>query len=378
MVTTRSRSTAIDAPSFGDSASTRLDKDGKSLAPQDEDDEPVCRICLESDDPELGKLIVPCKCSGTARFIHEECLTSWRLADRKNGFYTCGMCGFRYRLRSTVWTNLAQSSSIPLITLGAILVLSVAGGFLACPAMQFAKQYTLSTKPPTNLYRRLKTLGETNFPKSDLILLGDGVREITSVFGSLVGDCRWSSPGEPKWLDIASAEDKAEGSSLFFRKTERLTRCGRLWAYETDAQPVGPLIAAATHVLSGFALLSLTALFLSWHSIQWGLLRSVIRQYRPQWAEKMRVPGLDNEHFLMAGTLVLVFEHGRFWVKTARAEDRLYSPIQLFYVATTLSCMMWTVFLTQKLVRWFIKKRVAKVEGVVLDIRSLPEVKKVQ
>jgi E3 ubiquitin-protein ligase DOA10 len=43
---------------------------------------PVCRICLEpeEEDPiklELNPLITPCKCSGTMRHIHIDCIKSW-------------------------------------------------------------------------------------------------------------------------------------------------------------------------------------------------------------------------------------------------------------------------------------------------------------
>jgi hypothetical protein len=97
-----------------------------------EQDSPTCRFCFGTDSAEeiaeLGALIVPCKCSGTvrslpflslplrlstdlhppkqARFIHPACLDSWRTADRKNGFYACGTCGFKYRLRESMWTKL--------------------------------------------------------------------------------------------------------------------------------------------------------------------------------------------------------------------------------------------------------------------------------
>eukprot|EP00743_Colponemidia_sp_Colp-15_P008916 GILK01009729.1.p1 GENE.GILK01009729.1~~GILK01009729.1.p1 ORF type:complete len:335 (+),score=28.17 GILK01009729.1:46-1005(+) len=36
---------------------------------------PVCRICLENDTQK--KLISPCKCSGSMRWIHEDCLKQW-------------------------------------------------------------------------------------------------------------------------------------------------------------------------------------------------------------------------------------------------------------------------------------------------------------
>lgn len=40
---------------------------------------PVCRICLseEGDDPKTNPLFSPCKCAGTMKYIHLECLQEW-------------------------------------------------------------------------------------------------------------------------------------------------------------------------------------------------------------------------------------------------------------------------------------------------------------
>ncbi|KAK0639345.1 hypothetical protein B0T16DRAFT_432214 [Cercophora newfieldiana] len=86
----------------------------------------TCRICLEvvqptteiddsiasglfsskanvryvSEDPELGRLISPCLCKGSQRYVHEGCLQAWRqaspLSDRN--FWRCPTCQFEYRL----------------------------------------------------------------------------------------------------------------------------------------------------------------------------------------------------------------------------------------------------------------------------------------
>ena len=37
-----------------------------------------CRICFDSNHEERGNLISPCKCSGSQKYIHEECLQRWR------------------------------------------------------------------------------------------------------------------------------------------------------------------------------------------------------------------------------------------------------------------------------------------------------------
>lgn len=37
----------------------------------------ACRICLERNESEDNPLLTPCKCAGTMKFIHLECLQKW-------------------------------------------------------------------------------------------------------------------------------------------------------------------------------------------------------------------------------------------------------------------------------------------------------------
>jgi hypothetical protein len=82
-----------------------------------------CRICLETVQPtfnvpseslpgflqspkvvyedESGRLIRPCMCKGSSKYVHEACLQAWRHADpgygRRN-YWQCPTCGFKYQL----------------------------------------------------------------------------------------------------------------------------------------------------------------------------------------------------------------------------------------------------------------------------------------
>jgi E3 ubiquitin-protein ligase DOA10 len=40
---------------------------------------PICRICLsdEGEDSEINPLFSPCKCAGTMKYIHLNCLQEW-------------------------------------------------------------------------------------------------------------------------------------------------------------------------------------------------------------------------------------------------------------------------------------------------------------
>ncbi|CAI5481089.1 unnamed protein product [Closterium sp. Yama58-4] len=62
----------------------------------DKEDQPQCRICLESDGRDL---IAPCRCKGSARFVHRHCLDQWRATKEGFAFCHCSTCKARFQLR---------------------------------------------------------------------------------------------------------------------------------------------------------------------------------------------------------------------------------------------------------------------------------------
>ncbi|KAK6345425.1 hypothetical protein TWF718_007341 [Orbilia javanica] len=98
-----------------------------------------CRICLdqttEDVDPELGRLISPCKCKGSARYVHEECLRAWRLhSANSQSFYKCPTCHFEYRfLRLKVAQMMASTILVASITTLILLITVYILGFVADP-----------------------------------------------------------------------------------------------------------------------------------------------------------------------------------------------------------------------------------------------------
>ena len=123
----------------------------------------VCRICLEtvlptlhppaenlpgflqgqprgvyeSEDPELGRLLRPCKCKGSSRYVHEGCLQSWRHADPgygKRNYWHCPTCGFQYRLERLTWARWISSSFAQFgLTLSILIFTVFLLGFVADP-----------------------------------------------------------------------------------------------------------------------------------------------------------------------------------------------------------------------------------------------------
>uniref|UniRef100_A0A8C5WC30 RING-type E3 ubiquitin transferase n=1 Tax=Leptobrachium leishanense TaxID=445787 RepID=A0A8C5WC30_9ANUR len=76
----------------------RLKKLKESLLQEDsEEEEDLCRICLMGGDRAENPLISPCQCTGSLRYVHQECMKRWLLARITAGadldtVRTCEMC----------------------------------------------------------------------------------------------------------------------------------------------------------------------------------------------------------------------------------------------------------------------------------------------
>lgn len=99
--------------------------------------QPKARVVYESSDPEQGRLLRPCKCKGSSRYVHEGCLQQWRHADpdySKRNYWHCPTCGFQYRLERLTWAHWISSIWTQIILTLAILLFTVfVLGFIADP-----------------------------------------------------------------------------------------------------------------------------------------------------------------------------------------------------------------------------------------------------
>jgi len=118
-----------------------------------------CRICLETVQPtfnvpsqslpgflqssnvvyedESGRLIRPCMCKGSSKYVHEACLQAWRHADPSYGrrnYWQCPTCGFKYRL-ARLGVGRFIGSAAAQVGLTAIILISIVFilGFVADP-----------------------------------------------------------------------------------------------------------------------------------------------------------------------------------------------------------------------------------------------------
>ena len=55
-----------------------------------------CRVCRTTN--EGSKLYAPCKCDGSIRYVHQECLEMW-LRHKNSGVEVCELCGHTYNFK---------------------------------------------------------------------------------------------------------------------------------------------------------------------------------------------------------------------------------------------------------------------------------------
>ncbi|XP_033121402.1 E3 ubiquitin-protein ligase MARCH8-like [Anneissia japonica] len=85
------------------------------------DDMPLCRICQEKMGIKgKDKLISPCGCSGSSKFIHIRCLQKWT---RTKGSNICEICNKQYEQKYLKLPRLTTSEENTLVSALIILVL---------------------------------------------------------------------------------------------------------------------------------------------------------------------------------------------------------------------------------------------------------------
>ncbi|KAL1884329.1 hypothetical protein VTK73DRAFT_23 [Phialemonium thermophilum] len=94
------------------------------------------RVTYISEDPELGRLLSPCRCKGSQKYVHEGCLQAWRqsapLSERN--FWRCPTCQFEYRIERLRWGRWVSSRLTRGILTLAIVTFSIfLLGFVADP-----------------------------------------------------------------------------------------------------------------------------------------------------------------------------------------------------------------------------------------------------
>lgn len=70
-------------------------------------------VTYESEDG--GRLLRPCLCKGSQKYVHEQCLQAWRLQDplANRNYWQCPTCRYKYRLERMTWGRWISSTGKP-------------------------------------------------------------------------------------------------------------------------------------------------------------------------------------------------------------------------------------------------------------------------
>ncbi|KTW28484.1 hypothetical protein T552_01744 [Pneumocystis carinii B80] len=118
---------------------------GATSSESDEKDTPICRICYGGleDQSTLGRLISPCRCQGTIKWVHVKCLLQWRIKSKSSkSYYRCDQCHYEYLfLRPQLSAILVSYPSLLLCTLLVFIGLSFIAGFVIKLIFYFGFEY---------------------------------------------------------------------------------------------------------------------------------------------------------------------------------------------------------------------------------------------
>ncbi|ORX39388.1 hypothetical protein BD324DRAFT_619492 [Kockovaella imperatae] len=157
-----------------------IDADDDDVPSPSEDRQ--CRICFAGvdDEPTSGKLISPCLCTGSMRYVHVNCINAWRgTGSNAKAFLECPQCHHQYRLRRTLVSGLATSRPV-LFILTTILftILTILNGALlhfglhTLPSIR-EKIFTART-PVSNVFDFNKDEDDYWVNDSTVIIVGGG------------------------------------------------------------------------------------------------------------------------------------------------------------------------------------------------------------
>ncbi|KAF9963716.1 hypothetical protein BGZ65_000262 [Modicella reniformis] len=131
-------------------------------------DERQCRICLGGAEEEkaLGRLISPCLCKGSMKYVHVECLNAWRTRSPKpESHYKCDTCKYSFSFRRTAFARyLAHPMTLFVLTVVVFVMAVFAAGFAMKLLLYLMAEESLEFVYPGNpedyddaqLARRLK------------------------------------------------------------------------------------------------------------------------------------------------------------------------------------------------------------------------------
>ena len=124
--------------------------------------QPAPTVTYTSTDPSLGRLLRPCNCKGTSKYVHEGCLQAWRHADPSYGrrnYWQCPTCGYRYKLERMAWGKWISSTATQMTLTASIFVVALfLMGFIADPIINFYSEPWSVFYAPSSLTDRVEPI----------------------------------------------------------------------------------------------------------------------------------------------------------------------------------------------------------------------------
>ncbi|GAA5898641.1 hypothetical protein JCM6882_000886 [Rhodosporidiobolus microsporus] len=301
-------------------------------------DQPVCRICFDGPDEEMGKLFSPCLCSGTSRFVHQACLEQWRQASRNaRSFYACDLCKYQYRFRRTALARIVTSKvTVTLLTSYIFLFLVFLSGFIANSLISVVetRQASLGNSVLSDLF------------VADHVLLGEGVREAALFVGHQLEESKWVAGHLRKNDDatelVREEDDDGKADTSFYHYVNPAASKGSRKSKAASAPSGAPFLVQATmHLAKGSALMGLLSVFYTYVAATFvsPLGRTLFRAIRPGGAQRGRNNAAGSTSQAIVILLVVV---------------GIIRSIRQVY----------------RLVKWVTKRALSRVEDLVLDVGS--------
>ncbi|XP_001338632.2 E3 ubiquitin-protein ligase MARCHF11 [Danio rerio] len=145
---------------------------------------PGCRICFQG--AEQGELLSPCRCAGSVRHAHQQCLLKWI---SEKGSWSCELCNYRFNILPIHIKSPQQWQRVTMTLVEKVQVIAVfLGGLFLLASVSWLLWSALS---PEALWQRSDILFQIcygMYAVMDLVCIGLIVHEGGAVYNVLL---RW-------------------------------------------------------------------------------------------------------------------------------------------------------------------------------------------
>ncbi|XP_013877477.1 E3 ubiquitin-protein ligase MARCH11 [Austrofundulus limnaeus] len=191
---------------------------------------PSCRICFQG--AEQGDLLNPCRCDGSVRYTHQQCLLKW-ISER--GCWTCELCCYRFQVIAINMKRPWQWQSITITLVEKVQIIAV---FLGSLFLVASISWLLwSAFSPQAMWQRSDVLFQICYGMygfMDLVCVGLIVHEGAAVYNVFMRwravNLHWDVQSYDKTKDM---EESSTGRSSLGPRT--------LWLPLATFGPSGPL-----------------------------------------------------------------------------------------------------------------------------------------